>query len=132
MKGPIAFLFLGETLLIPHLYPILEALADISDAAIDLWVSTSVHEELLVRWTAELSKPTIRIRRAPGFRVVEGASDGRNPSLPAKLPMLVRLLPHLVRAPIAVCAEQTSLWLPTLLPLPTRFVKTSHGVGSMS
>ncbi|WP_022684304.1 glycosyl transferase [Sphingobium bisphenolivorans] len=132
MKGPVAFLFLGETLLIPHLYPIVEALAGLSDVPIDLWASTSVHEELLARWTAELDRPTIRIRRAPGFRRVQGGGDGRNPALPAKLPMLFRLLPHLIRAPIAVCAEQTSLWLPTLLPLPTRFVKTSHGVGSMS
>lgn len=132
MRRPVAFLFLGETLLIPHLYPIVEALAGLSSVPIDLWVSTSVHEELLARWTKELGNPAIRIRRAPGFRLVQGGVEGRNPSLPAKLPMLVRLLPHLIRAPVAVCAEQTSLWLPTLLPMPTRFVNTLHGAGSMN
>lgn len=126
-----AFLFLGETLLIPHLYPIVEALAESDPSvAIDLWVSTSMHEALLGAWVGELPT-TIRIRRAPGFRHV-ATSEGENPKLPAKLPMLLRLAPYLARVPVVVCAEQTSLWLPTLLPLRTRFVKTSHGVGSMS
>ena len=47
--------------------------------------------------------------------------------------MLVRLVPCLARTDVAVCAEQTSLWIPRLLPfLPPRFIKTSHGVGSLS
>ncbi len=49
MRGPVAFFFLGETLLIPHLYPVVEELAKQADLTIDLWVSTSVHEELLRR-----------------------------------------------------------------------------------
>lgn len=128
--GPVAFLFLGEMLLVPHLYPIVEALAELSDRVIDLWVSTSAHEELMGPWVTALGRADVRIRRAPGFRHVAGG--GFNPPLPAKLPMLARLLPHLSNCPVAVCAEQTSLWLPRLLPLSTRFVKTSHGVGSMS
>ena len=134
MTRKVAFLFLGETLLIPHLYPIVEALAApsavTSDVPIELWVSTSVHETLLTRWTAAF--PTVRIRRAPGFRAVENDGSGRNPVLPAKIPMLLRLLPHLRKASIVVCAEQTSLWLPRLFPMRAKFVKTSHGVGSMS
>ncbi|RST29548.1 hypothetical protein HMF7854_00900 [Sphingomonas ginkgonis] len=131
MRRRVAFLFLGETLLIPHLFPIVEALAGLDPGLpIDLWVATSVHEDLLTRWTAEFR--SVRIRRAPGFRTVR-ASDGRNPPLPPKLPILLRLVPYLLRTPVAVCAEQTSLWIPRVLPwLPTRFVKTSHGVGSMS
>lgn len=132
MKGPVAFLFLGETLLIPHLYPIVEALAEEPDASIDLWVATSVHEDLIAAWIGDLASVNIRIRRAPGFRQLQGYDKGQNPPLPSKLLMLARLAPRLMRAPVAVCAEQTSLWLPSVLPLRTRFVKTSHGVGSMS
>ena len=129
---PIAFLFLGETLLIPHLWPIAEALAqDAPDVPIELWVSTSIHEVMLGRWSAPF--PNMRVRRAPSFRPVPLPEDGRNPVLSAKLPMLARLVPHLAGAAAIVCAEQTSLWLPRVLPfgLPP-FVKTSHGAGSMS
>ena len=132
MRDRVAFLFLGETLLIPHLFPIVEALADLApDLPQDLWVSTSMHEALIGGWLAERAGAPIRIRRAPGCRRV-AVEAGTNPELPPKLPMLAGLAPRLVRVPVAVCAEQTSLWLPRLLPLPTRFVKTSHGVGSMS
>jgi hypothetical protein len=132
MTARVAFLFLGETLLIPHLFPIVEALAAMRpELPIDLWVSTSVAEGLLAAWTEPLA--TVRVRRAPGFRRIASEESGRNPPLPAKLPMLFGLLPHIARVPVVVCAEQTSLWLPRLVPwLPTRFVKTSHGVGSMS
>ena len=38
MTQKVAFLFLGETLLIPHLYPIVEALVAVApDLPIDLW-----------------------------------------------------------------------------------------------
>ncbi|WP_019832186.1 hypothetical protein [Sphingomonas sp. PR090111-T3T-6A] len=70
-RGRVAFLFLGETLLIPHLYPIAEALAEMAPGLpIDIWVSTSVHEGLIAGWLAEagLGEPQIRLRRAPGFR----------------------------------------------------------------
>jgi hypothetical protein len=129
-RAEVAFLFLGETLLIPHLYPIVEALGAAQPARpVDLWVSTSMHEDLLSGWSPPGS---VRIRRAPGFRRLPDTAPGTNPPLPAKMPMLARLAPYLARTPVAVCAEQTSLWLPRLLPLKTRFVKTSHGVGSMS
>ncbi len=130
MNRKVAFLFLGETLLIPHLYPIVEALAAAEpDLPIELWVSTSMHEALLGGWSEML--PGVRIRRAPGFRTLTGYDDGRNPPVPAKLPTLLRLLPHLLRTPVVVCAEQTSLWLPAMVPLRTRFIDTFHGAGSM-
>jgi hypothetical protein len=133
----VAFLFLGETLLIPHLYPIVEALAAQAPALlITLWVATATHEALLRRWTAALRHGGVRIRRASGFRAdpdPRAVAEGRNPTLPNKLMMLARLVPHLLGERVVVCAEQTSLWIPTLAPfLPMRFVKTSHGVGSMS
>jgi CDP-glycerol glycerophosphotransferase (TagB/SpsB family) len=40
-------------------------------------------------------------------------------------------VPRLARASVVVCAEQTSLWLPTLLPMRARFVKMPHGAGSL-
>jgi len=132
MRKKVAFLFLGETLLIPHLFPIVEQLAEIDPGLpIDLWVSTSLHEDMLVTWTVDY--PEVRVRRAPGFRRAFANSIAGPSPLPAKLPMLLRLAPRLARVPVVVCAEQTSLWLPRLVPwFPSRFVKTSHGVGSMS
>lgn len=131
----IAFLFLGETLLIPHLYPIVEAVAaEAPGLRIDCWCATSIHEDLLADWlsTAGL-RDRVRVRRAPGFVDRPEARSGQNPQLPSKLLMLLRLVPHLMRVKVVVCAEQTSLWIPALLPMfPARFVKTSHGVGSMS
>jgi hypothetical protein len=105
MIRKVAFLFLGETLLIPHLYPIVEALAAAEpDLPIDLWVSTSMHEALLSAWVRDAGLNTIRVRRAPGFARLTDFADGRNPPLPAKLPMLVRLAPYLARTPVVVCA----------------------------
>lgn len=115
----VAFLFLGESLLIPHLLPIVEALAVTApDMPVDLWVRDPATETIL----RERVGRAARIRRAPGF------GEGR----PQKLLLLARLLPHLWKVPVVVCAEQTSLWIPRLLPGRWRFVKTSHGVGSMS
>lgn len=131
-QEPIAVLFLGEALLIPHLYPIVEALAETPGLALDLWVSTSMHEGLLTPWVEALGNPAVRLRRAPGFRRYPADRASFNPPLPAKLPMLARLLPRLLHAPVVLCAERTSLWLPALLPLRARFVDTSHGAGSMS
>ena len=130
----VAFLFLGETLLIPHLWPIVEALAARDPTVpIDLWVSTSVHERLLGRWMDTFGPGArVHIRRAPGFRRFPDDDSGRNPPLPAKLPMLLRLAPRLADARVAVCAELTSLWLPTMMPfLPIRFIKTAHGAGTI-
>lgn len=131
MRGPVAFFFLGETLLIPHLYPVVEALAAEPNLRIDLWVSTSVHEALLRQWTSALGPAEIRIRRAPGYRSLKGHEDGRNPPLPNKLLMLARLVPYLRSTPVVVSAEQTSLWIPTLLPMKARFVNILHGASSM-
>jgi hypothetical protein len=135
-REPISFLFLGEMLLVPHLYPIIEAVALAApDVPVDIWVATSVHESLIVRWLDEagIDGARVHIRRAPGYRAFPNLKRGENPPLPPKLPMLLRLLPRLVSACVVVCAEQTSLWLPRLFPfLHMRFVKTSHGVGSMS
>lgn len=128
--GRVAFLFLGETLLMPHLYPIAEALAALRpDIAIDLWVSTSLHEELLSRWLPPAAN--IRIRRAPGYVALSAIAAGDHPPLPHKLLTLARLAPQLVKAEVVVCAERTSLWLPTLLPLRTRFILTEHGSGAL-
>ncbi|MEJ0100913.1 MAG: hypothetical protein WDO12_14895 [Pseudomonadota bacterium] len=132
MKGPVAFLFLGETLLIPHLYPVVEELARQDDLIIDLWVVTSVHEELLRKWSKDLGPAHIRIRRAPRFRDLPDYHDGRNPPPADKSLTLAGMLPFLLRAPVTVVAEQTSLWVPTLLPwLRRRFIKLAHGSGTL-
>ena len=129
-KLRVAFLFLGETLLMPHLYPIVEALAALDPTVeIDLWAGTATHEALLTRWSANL--PKVHVRRAPFFRTADGAENGRRPELAPKIPTLLALAPRL-KADVAVCAELTSLWLPVLFPfLRTRFVKTAHGAGSV-
>jgi hypothetical protein len=130
----VAFLFLGETLLIPHLYPIVEALvAEAPGVRIECWVATSVHQGLLSGWLAEAGLAArVRLRRAPGFLDLPDLRHGENPPLPAKLPMLARLAPHLLGARAVVCAEQTSLWIPRALPfLRRRFIKAAHGAGSM-
>lgn len=132
MRGPVAFLFLGETFLIPHLFPVVEALARQPDLRIDLWVSTSVHEQLLHDWTAGLGPALIRIRRAPGYRNLPQYRNGRNPPLPSKALLLLGLVPFLLRTPVAVTVEQTSLWIPTLLPLRTRFINIMHGSGTIN
>jgi len=132
----VAFLFLGETLLMPHLYPVVPALAAAAPGVpVDLWVSTDAHEALLTRWLAadgiggDGVGAGVAIRRAPGFRRDAGDPAVASPRLPAKLPMLARLLPRLWRTSVAVCVEQTSLWLPALTPVPTRFVQLLHGTG---
>ena len=116
----VAALLLGETLLVPHLLPIVDALARLRpELRIDIWVGDMAVERL-VNERACRSGGSVHVRRAPDF--------GRA----GKLARLVRLLPVLGRTRAVLCAEQTSLWLPALLPLRTRFVKTAHGAGSMS
>jgi len=132
-RDRVDFLFLGETLLLPHLFPIVEAVAGRAPwLTLNLWVSTSIHEGLLRAWLADGPAAGARIRRAPGFRDLAGLAPGENPPLPNKLLMLARLVRHLAAAPVVVSAEQTSLWLPRLLPMRSRFVNTLHGVGSVS
>ena len=130
MRTDVAFLFLGETLLIPHLYPVLEALVERAPALrIDVWVATSMHEALVGGWLG--ARPGVRIRRAPGWRDLGAWEAGRNPPLPAKLPLPARLAPLLWRTRVVVSAEQTSLWIPALLPTRSRYVNILHGAGSM-
>ncbi|MBU3077415.1 hypothetical protein [Sphingomonas quercus] len=133
-RPKVAFLFLGETLLVPHLWPIAERLATMApDVDIDIWVSTSVHEALIGGWLAGMGTGQVRIRRAPGYRRHPELLHGENPPLPPKLPMLAGLLPHLLRAAVVVCAERTSLWLPRALPfLPLDFIMTQHGAGPVA
>lgn len=130
MTTDVAFLFLGETLLIPHLFPVLEALAATEpELRIDAWVATSMHADLIRSWLGDDAR--VRIRRAPGFRDLGAWEAGRNPPLPAKLPLLARLAPRLLRTRVVVSAEQTSLWIPAILPTRARFVNILHGAGSM-
>lgn len=129
-RGPVAFFFLGETLLIPHLFPIVEALARREDVQIDLWVSTSVHEQLLAGWIRDLG-PQVRVRRASGYLSLPDLPPGSNPPLPSKKRLLLGMILPMLRTPVAVVAEQTSLWLPALLPLRTRFINVSHGHGTI-
>lgn len=132
-RGPVAFLFLGETLLIPHLYPVVEELARHGDVRIDLWVSTSVHEKLLARWTQGLAPGRLRIRRVPFFRNLDGLPEGSNPPLPNKALLLFGIAPCLLRTPVVVSAEQTSLWIPAMLPwMPWRFINVMHGSGTIN
>lgn len=130
MTTDVAFLFLGETLLIPHLFPVMEALVAAEPALrVDAWVATSMHEALIRNWLGEGTR--VRIRRAPGYRDLGAWEAGRNPPLPAKLPLLARLAPRLLTTRVVVSAEQTSLWIPALLPTRARFVNILHGAGSM-
>lgn len=129
----VAFLFLGEMLLVPHLWPIVDALArERPDLTIDLWISTSVHEDLLSRWMDPVVHGKVQLRRAPGYSLQPVLHAGDNPQLPAKMPMLARLAPRLAHVPVVVCAEQTSLWLPRLLPMRSRFIFTVHGAGPLN
>ncbi len=129
-RADVAFLFLGEMLLVPHLWPIVDALAQARpDLVIDLWVSTSAHEELIGGWLQSGGYGNVRMRRAPGFKRQVMRRTGDNPVLPAKMPMLLRLAPYLWNVPLVVCVEQTSLWLPRLLPMRARFIFSVHGAG---
>lgn len=135
MRRPAAFLFLGEMLLVPHLWPIAAALARLDPALpIDLWVSTSVHGTLLSRLIADegLDEHAFRVRRAPGYLRHANGELGLNLRLPPKLPMLARLAPWLPGAGVVVCAERTSLWIPAVMPFAPRFVFTFHGSGPVN
>ena len=128
-RADVAFLFLGEMLLVPHLWPIVDALARANpDLRIDLWISTSAHEGLIGGWLGE-AHGNVRLRRAPGFRMLAPCDQGVNPPLPHKLTMLARMAPLLALTRVVVCAEQTSLWLPRMMPMRSRFIFTVHGAG---
>jgi len=131
-RADVAFLFLGEMLLGPHLWPIVDALAAMRpELSIDIWVSTSTHEALVRSWISA-RHDNIRIRRAPGFKRLAEFDHGRNPPLPYKIPLLLRLARYLSGSRLVVCAEQTSLWLPRLLPGLSRFIFTVHGAGPIN
>jgi hypothetical protein len=74
---------------------------------IDVWVATSVHEDLIAGWMDEagLDRNRARIRHAPGFRRLPDLRHGENPPLPPKLPTLLRLVPHLLAASAIVCSQ---------------------------
>jgi len=131
-RAEIAFLFLGEMLLAPHIWPIIDALARLRlGMPIDLWVSTSAHEALIRDWLGP-AHSNVRLRRAPGFHHLGDIAKGHNPPLPSKLPILARLAPRLLRARVVICAEQTSLWIPRILPFGPRFIFTVHGAGPLN
>lgn len=131
-RAKVAFLFLGEMLLVPHLWPIVDSLARLRpDMLIDLWVSTSAHEALIGGWL-DSSHANVRIRRAPGFLQLADLEIGDNPPLPSKLPMLAKLATRIMGTRVLVCAEQTSLWLPRVIPGRRRFIFTVHGAGPLN
>ncbi|MDO6416596.1 hypothetical protein Q4F19_19590 [Sphingomonas sp. BIUV-7] len=127
--GSVAFLFLGELFLIPHLLPIAIALAATPHAPrITLFVITSAHEEIIAAALAAagLSLP---IRRARGFRRLPAGSR-ETPHLPHKLGILARNAFAILAHDIAVCAERTSLWLPRIAQcFGADFVYNEHGAG---
>lgn len=124
-------LWLGEMLLLPHIWPIVDAFAHAHPATpVTIWVSTSAHEATLQRLLGP-DHANLLVARAPLFRAIPNAVAGQNPHLPPKLPMLAALLPHLRRADVVLVAEQTSLWLPKVAaPLCPPFVLTVHGTGT--
>ena len=64
MGSDVAFLFLGETLLLPHLFPILDALASGPAAPrIDAWVSTSLHVRLIEGWLDSSAAAAVSLRQ---------------------------------------------------------------------
>ncbi|GGE82380.1 hypothetical protein [Sphingomonas prati] len=128
----VAVLWLGEPLLIPHLWPIVDALArHRPDLTIDLWVSTSMHEALVMSWL-QPHHGGLRIRRAPGFVHITAFAPGQVVPLPPKIPMLARLAGYLAWTKVVLCAEQTSLWLPKMVPFMPPFIFTVHGAGPLN
>lgn len=126
------FLWLGETLLFPHIWPIVDRLARCrKDIIIDLWVSTDAHEALIESRRGP-AHDNIRIRRSGFFRHIPVDMHGSNIALPPKLLVLMSLLPHLFRAGPVIVAEQTSLWIPKILPGFPPFIFTVHGAGPIS
>ena len=128
-RGSVAFLFLGELFLIPHLLPIAVALARLpSPPRITLFVITSVHEEILAEALARLGLGDVAIRRARGFRRLPAGSR-EMPTLPSKLAILLLNASAVLHHDVAVVAERTSLWLPRLAHRGAAFVYNEHGAG---
>ena len=128
-RGSVAFLFLGELFLIPHLLPIAAALARRPAAPrITLFVITSIHEEIIRDALARLGFDGITIQRASGFRHFPHGCCAM-PDLPPKLLTLALNALPVLRHDVAVVAERTSLWLPQIAPGCTDFVYNEHGAG---
>ena len=67
MRTDVAFLFLGETLLIPHLYPVLEALVERGvDRILELGPGTALAD--MVRG----AYPAMQVRAVDDFRSIAG------------------------------------------------------------
>ena len=131
-KAQVNFLWLGETLLFPHIWPIVDRLARCrTDIIIDFWVSTDAHEALIKHQRGPAHE-NIRIRRSGFFRHVPIDRHGTNIALPPKLLLLLSLLPRLFKAGPVIVAEQTSLWIPKILPGFPPFIFTVHGAGPIS
>lgn len=129
----VAFLFLGELHLIPHLFPIAVALARRADApSVTLFVATSVHEEILRDACARLDLTQVRIARVNGF--LEGAPGSRDmPKLPSKPVVLLRNALTFLSQDVVVVAERTSLWLPLFARRRgARFVYNEHGAAPLA
>jgi hypothetical protein len=128
--GSVAFLFLGELFLIPHLLPIAVALAQRPNPPrITLFVISSVHEEIVAAALAKLKITGVALRRASGFRRFP-AGMRETPELPWKPQILLRNAWSILRHDVAVVAERTSLWLPQLArKRGTAFVYNEHGAG---
>lgn len=127
--GSVAFLFLGELFLIPHLLPIAIALArSASPPRITLFAITSAHEEIIAEALAAAGL-SLTIRRARCFRrLPPGARE--TPRLPWKPAILALNARAILRHDIAVCAERTSLWLARLAGgFGADFVYNEHGAG---
>ena len=128
-RGTVAFLFLGELFLIPHLLPIACALARLpAPPLITLFVITSIHEEILREALAKAGIGYVTVRRARGFCTYPPGSR-ETPRLPHKLITLARNALAILRHDVAVCAERTSLWLPRVARFGADFVYNEHGAG---
>ncbi|MCC2976569.1 hypothetical protein LK533_07760 [Sphingomonas sp. PL-96] len=126
----VAFLFLGELFLIPHLLPIAAALARRANPPrIRLYVATSVHEEILIEALAKLRLSQVEIRRVRGFRSFPAGSR-ETPNLRSKVLLLALNAAAILRHDVAVVAERTSLWLPfAARRRGAAFVYNEHGAG---
>lgn len=128
-KAAVAFLFLGEMFLIPHLLPVAVALARSAPRVrITLFVVTSVHEEIIGEAVAKLGLTSVSIRRARGFRrYPPGTRDMPKP--PLKPLVLALNATAILRHDVVVVAERTSLWLPRVARRGAEFVYNEHGAG---
>lgn len=128
-SGSVAFLFLGELFLIPHLLPIAIALARRrSPPLITLFVITSAHEEIIAEALAHLGITNVSIRRAHGFRTMPvGFRD--TPDLSFKPLLLAANAWAIMHHDVVVVAERTSLWLPRVVQRGAAFIYNEHGAG---